>query len=338
MIGVLIIPTGIGCEIGGHAGDANPVAKLLAGCCDKLITHPNVVNASDINEMTENTLYVEGSMLDRFLEGDILLKEQKKQNRILVAVNKPARGDTINAVSAARATIGINASIIELDTPLRMVATMEGGRASGDIKGCEELIEQLWPHRDQFDVVAIHTQIEVPKDIALHYYKNGGVNPWGGVEAKLSRLVSLGLNMPVAHAPMESVTYEDGELFNVCMEPVDPRIAPEAISLCYLHCVLKGLNRAPLIGHGGIRASDVDFMVTPCGCWGAPHKACVKNGIPIIEVMENVPSSRTLVPQNKVTIVENYWEAAGVVMAMKAGISPESVRRPLADTYVKGKK
>jgi len=26
---VLIVPTGIGCEIGGHAGDANPVAKLM---------------------------------------------------------------------------------------------------------------------------------------------------------------------------------------------------------------------------------------------------------------------------------------------------------------------
>lgn len=28
---VLIIPTGVGCEIGGHAGDANPVAKLMGG-------------------------------------------------------------------------------------------------------------------------------------------------------------------------------------------------------------------------------------------------------------------------------------------------------------------
>ncbi len=52
---VLIIPTGIGCEIGGHAGDANPVAKLIGACCDNLILHPNVVNASDVNEMPENS-------------------------------------------------------------------------------------------------------------------------------------------------------------------------------------------------------------------------------------------------------------------------------------------
>ena len=28
---VMIIPTGIGCEIGGHCGDATPPARLLGG-------------------------------------------------------------------------------------------------------------------------------------------------------------------------------------------------------------------------------------------------------------------------------------------------------------------
>ena len=45
---LLIVPTGIGAEIGGHAGDAMPVTQLLAETCDTLVTHPNVVNASDI--------------------------------------------------------------------------------------------------------------------------------------------------------------------------------------------------------------------------------------------------------------------------------------------------
>src|SRR5688572_28073492 len=48
---ILVVPTGIGAEIGGHAGDAGPVAKMLSVLCDNLILHPNVVNASDINEM-----------------------------------------------------------------------------------------------------------------------------------------------------------------------------------------------------------------------------------------------------------------------------------------------
>ena len=45
---VLTVPTGIGAELGGHAGDAGPVAKLLAEVSDRLVLHPNVVNASDL--------------------------------------------------------------------------------------------------------------------------------------------------------------------------------------------------------------------------------------------------------------------------------------------------
>ena len=48
---VLIIPTGIGAEIGGHAGDATAVSRMIAEIVDTLVLHPNVVNASDINEM-----------------------------------------------------------------------------------------------------------------------------------------------------------------------------------------------------------------------------------------------------------------------------------------------
>ena len=33
-------------------------------------------------------------------------------------------------------------------------------------------------------------------------------------------------------------------------------------------------------------------------------------------------------------LVENYWEAAGVMAALKEGIAPESVRRPLVPTTV----
>ena len=71
---VLIIPTGLGAKIGGGCGDALPVAKLVGSMSDKLITHPNVVNGADINEMPNNTLYVEGSQLDRFLNGQLRYK------------------------------------------------------------------------------------------------------------------------------------------------------------------------------------------------------------------------------------------------------------------------
>lgn len=328
---VLIVPTGIGAEIGGHAGDANPVCKLLASVADKLITHPNVVNASDINEMPDNVLYVEGSLLDRFLCGEIHLR-QPLQNKILVVVNHPARNDSINAVSAARATIGIDATILELDTPLRMVAGYQGGIATGDVFGWEELVSQI--EAINYDALAIHTPIEVPRDVALAYYREGGVNPWGGVEAKASKLIASELNKPVAHAPLEDTSPDDAELYGIMYEVVDPRIAPEAISFCYLHCVLKGLNKAPRVSSGGLSVDDIDAMVSPDGCFGPPHRACLKADIPVIVVRENKTICSEQ-PHSRFIYVENYWEAAGVLMCMKAGVVKESVRRPFSFTELK---
>jgi len=102
MLGVMIVPTGIGAEIGGHSGDATSAAHLMAECCDQLILHPNVVNASDFTEQPANSLYVEGSMLDTFLDGGIRLLPVR-QNRILVVCNalEPI-ALTANAVNATR--------------------------------------------------------------------------------------------------------------------------------------------------------------------------------------------------------------------------------------------
>ncbi len=328
MIGVMIVPTGVGAEIGGHAGDANPAAKLLGACCDKLILNPNVVNASDINEMPENALYVEGSILDRFLELRINLMETRSQNKILVATNEPNESTT-SAVNAARVTIGADVSIMYLDTPLEMDATFDGPLATGVVRGWRELVKQV--RSEKFDALAIHTPINVDRDVALDYWRNGGVNPWGGVEAKASRLIATEISMPVAHAPIENVTPDDPEYYNIHYESTDPRLAPEAISRCYLHCVLKGLNRAPRptgsASTRGISAWDVDVMVSPYGCYGRPHAACAAIGIPIIVVKENKVVFDDTVPD--AIEVENYWEAAGIIMAMKAGIDPASVRRPL---------
>jgi hypothetical protein len=340
-LGVMVVPTGLGAEIGGHAGDATPAARLLAEACDQLVVHPNVVNASDINEMTDSMLYVEGSMLDRFLRGEVGL-QRVRSNRILVAVNPPVSPDQVNAVSAARATLGIDAYIVELETPLRMVATMYDSRASGEVYGWEELCDQVAGYA--FDALAILSHIEVDKDVARSYLEEGGTNPWGGVEARLSKLVSQRLGRPMAHAPIDNGTLADFH------EVVDPRMAAELVSVAYTHCVLKGLHRAPRImdrDHitprlpGAIPVSalwrhDVDVLVTP-NCWGAPHVAChMGSPIPMIVVEENEVLASGARPDGGDWIyrVANYHEAAGVILGMRAGISRESVRRPLPATQV----
>ena len=327
MIVVMIIPTGVGAEIGGHAGDANAVAKLLGATCDTLILHPNVVNASDINEMPLNALYVEGSMLDSFLEGSIFLKTVKN-NKILLAVNSPIEIDTINSISAARVTLGINAEILELTTPLQLIASFDKqGVAGGEVIGWKELVKQVMPY--DFDVLAIQTAIEMPKEVGLKYIKEGGVNPWGGVEAICSRIISQELGLPVAHAP-----YENG--INV-KEIVDPRLAAEMVSVSYLYCILKGLQKAPQIGDGTSKGSisnlDVDCMVSPWGCVGRPHYACEEIGIPVIMVRENKTILDDVIPDSFIK-VDNYFEAAGVILANKMGISLESIRRPISKTIV----
>lgn len=322
---VLIIPTGIGAEIGGHAGDGNPVAKLIGAVSERVILHPNVVNASDINEMPPNALYVEGSMLDRFLEGEIGLREVAS-NRVLVVVNSPVRNETINAVSAARVTIGVDASILVLEKPLELIAAKGlEGKAIGCVVGWEALVRQV--RREKFDALAVTGPITIDPTVAENYLLHGGVNPWGGVEAVASKLISTALNKPVAHAPMGN-TLED---FN---EIVDPRMAPELVSVCYLHCVLKGLHRAPRIGVG-LRVNDVSCLVTPVGCVGRPHRACLERGIPIIAVRENKTCLNDPMPESFI-FVENYLEAAGMIVAMGAGIHPLSIRRPLAKTHIKG--
>ena len=323
---VFIVPTGIGCEIGGHAGDANPVVKLFASLSDNLITHPNAVNASDINEMTENCLYVEGSILDRFLRGEIFLKKVFF-NKILLAVNEPLDNSTVNAVNAARATIGADIQIMVLKTPLKMTGFYsKSGKAEGNVIGYLELIEQI--RNFDFDALAIQTDIFVKKETKLNYYRNGGINPWGGVEAIASKLIANKLNKPVAHAPYVNWQIEDRDLkdFN---EIVDSRMAAEMVSVCYLHCILKGLHKAPRIDKYGLSVDDIDLMISPM-CFGEPHKACLEKNIPILYVRENkVLYKNSGIPKNSV-VCENYLEAAGFVATLKAGITYKSIRRPLS--------
>jgi len=324
MNAVMIIPTGIGCEIGGHCGDANAAARLLASCCDTLILHPNVVNASDINEMPENCLYVEGSILDKFLKGRIYL-ERVRSNRVLIAVNK-ADYQSINAVSAARATIGLDAEIVELRVPLILIAQMKDGIATGQVKNWKELVEQVKEH--DFDALGIATPITIDQDTLINYFKHGGVNPVGGVEAVASKLIADALNKPVAHGPVDYSIEGFAEV-------VDPRMAVEIITQNFIHCLLKGLHKAPRINHDkGISVKDVNCMVSPYGCFGAPHQACLDAGIPVIVVREN-KSCLNNPEHKKFVYVENYIEAAGMLMAMRAGVHPSAVRRPLKHTIVK---
>jgi hypothetical protein len=256
---------------------------------------------------------------------------------------------SINSVSAARASFGLKCpEIVVLDPPLGVKALYAGsGRASGRVDGMPALIAALDARKGLFDAVAIASIIEVPSTYHQDYFQSGGdmVNPWGGVEAILTHAVSLLYNVPSAHSPM----LESEEIADEECGIVDPRMAAEAISLGFLQCILKGLQRSPRIvsdrdamrSPGVITASNVSCLVIPEGCLGLPTLAALEQGIPVIAVRENANLMRNdlgslpWAPGQFIT-VENYWEAAGVLCALKAGIAPESVRRPLRPTLVNG--
>ena len=340
---VMLVPTGIGAEIGGHAGDATPAATLLASVCDTLITHPNVLNASDIIQIPTNTLYVEGSLITQLMMGTVGLR-RVRNNRLLVLVqaheDEIFTNAAINSVNAARALYGLKADVVELDSKFRMISEYTpSGAAAGRIEGIEYVYEALDNRLGDFDAIAITSVIELPPELHANYYRLGGevVNPWGGVEAILTHAISSRYGLPSAHAPM----LESKEIAEADFGIVDPRMAAEVISLAYLQCVLRGLQRSPAVipvanatNWSDVRASNISCLVVPDGCIGLPTLAALSNGIPIVVVQGNTNHMRNdlnALPwrPGQIIRVDNYLEAAGVLAALKAGITPESVLRPL---------
>jgi len=355
---VMVVPTGIGAVIGGHAGDAGPASRLLAACADTLITHPNVVNGSDINEMSENTLYVEGSVLTRLMMGTAGLAP-RRSNRVLTIIDNHdaeiIRNNAVNSVNAARGSAGFACERIEVLEPrLRMTTHYtSSGRAAGRVEGLEALCEIIDRNADWAEAVAITTVIDMDADEQEAYFSEPAyqsddaaahereetVNGFGGIEAMLTHCLSSLFDLPAAHAPM----YDTVEIMNSDAGHYEPRKAAEAVSVSFLHSVLKGLSRSPMIvtdpaffGHRGvISAADISCLVIPDGCLGLPTVAALEQGIPVIAVKGNKNAMRndlTALPwrRDQLYRVENYWEAAGVLTALKAGLTPRAVRRPLA--------
>ena len=346
---VLLIPTGIGAELGGHAGDAGPVARLLAQVSDTLLLHPNVVNASDLNEMPPNAWYVEGSVLAGLLMGTVGLS-QARMNRVLVVID--AHPDAffinaaVNAVSGARASYGLSCSeIVCLQSPVRLrSAYSPSGRASGRIENLEELYALLDDRAGQYDAVALSSVVSVPPEYHQRYFDSTGemVNPWGGVEAMLTHALSMMFHVPTAHSPM----FESRDIANNDPGIVDPRMAAEAVSTTFLQCTLKGLQKSPkiitapdaLTAPGVFTASDIACLVIPDGCLGIPTLAALHQGIPVIAVANNNLMTIDLgsLPwrNGQFHRANNYCEAAGILAAMRGGIACDAVRRPLVPTKV----
>lgn len=336
---ILTIPTGIGAQVGGDSGDGNPAAKLLAGCCDNLITHPNVVNGADLNEMTDNTLYVEGSILNRFMMGQIGLNPVRKNKILVIADGGSDVRLTINAASAGRVTLGADIDVLELnDAPIYESFYNENGIACGKVEGLEKLLKIINDNKDKYDSFALHTKIQGGNELMDSYFKDELiVNPWGGIEAMITHSLSNILNVSVAHSPMTSIIDSLGDKLPI----VDPAKAPETLSVTELHCVLKGMYKSPKIvepikGVNGILTnSDIHALVIPDRCIGLQFLAAIEQNIPVIVIKDEknvMKNDLSKFSDKEIYFVNNYFEAAGVLTAIKNGISINSLKRPIYPT------
>jgi len=336
---IFIIPTGIGCEIGGFAGDSLPAAKLLGSASGCLITHPNVMNGGSLSEKHKDIFYVEGYSLDRFVKGEIGLKRVKQQ-KIGIIFDSSIEDEILirhlQVADACVATLGIDVdSYILTKKPLEIViGSNSQGISEGLIKNPDTLIEagEILINKG---ITAIAIVAKFPDNlnlVATNSYREGsGVDPIAGVEAVISHLISKFLKVPCAHAPALSPIELNKNL--------DPRAASEEIGYTFLPSVLIGLSKAPDLieltdTHENItlHPSQIESIVVPGGALGGEGVlAGIEKGLNIISVKnENIMNvDNRYFNYPKIFEVDNYLEAAGLILAMREGINPKSIKRPL---------
>ena len=129
-----MIPTGVGCALGGYAGDGLPAARLLAAASGCLITHPNVMNGAALYWSDRRIQYVEGWALDRFASGELALAPVagRRVGLLLDAGIEPElRQRQIQAAEACRASLGLAIGpVLISDEPLGVGLSLGSSGAS----------------------------------------------------------------------------------------------------------------------------------------------------------------------------------------------------------------
>ena len=333
---LMLVPTGIGCDIGGYAGDALPSARLLASASGCLITHPNVMNGALLYWSDPRIHYVEGYGLDRFAAGAWGLKPVRRQRIGLLldaGIDPELAQRQIQVAEGCRASLGLEIGpVLTTDAPLDVSLERGSSGASWGRLGRPDALLRAGERLKQAGATAIAVVARFPEDPAseeLAAYRAGsGVDALAGAEAVISHLLVRHLQIPCAHAPALAPLPLDPQL--------DPRAAGEELGYTFLSCVLVGLSRAPDLvaaDAGGIQADQLGAVVAPAGALGGEAVlACLERGVPLIAV--DNPSVLQVTPEalelsTGVLRASSYAEAAGMVLALREGISPAALQRPL---------
>lgn len=326
---VLIIPTGVGAAIGGYAGDALPVARAIAQVSDCLITHPNVLNGAQLYWSLDNTYYVEGYGLDRFAAREWGLSPVR-QNKVGLLLDQAIEPELqlrhIQAADATRATLGLNLTdYLVTDAPLEVeLRTADSGASWGTIGNPGSLLrgaQKLIDHGAEAIAVVGRFPDDDHSEELQNYRQGSGVDHLAGAEAVISHLIVRELQIPAAHAPALQPLAADPK--------VAPRAAAEELGYTFLPCVLVGLSYAPQFVTtqspvaNTIWAESVDVAIVPySACGGSAMLSLANSGTQIIAVTNNSTQIQ-VTPEPlgiKVTQVDSYLEALGILVARRAGV------------------
>ncbi|MBE9005481.1 DUF3326 domain-containing protein [Fortiea sp. LEGE XX443] len=335
---ILIVPTGVGAAIGGYAGDAIPVARTLAQVCDRLITHPNVLNGASLYWNIPNAFYVEGYGLDKFAAGCWGLRPVRN-NKIGLLLDQDIEPDLrlrhLQAADAAKATLGLTITdYVITDAPLNVeLRTAQSGVSWGTIGNPDSLLRaaEILIKKSGAEAIAVVARFpdDMDEDAVQNYRQGKGVDPLAGAEAVISHLLVRNLQIPCAHSPalVSAPAYPD----------LSPRSAAEELGYTFLPSVLVGLSRAPQFivekqlftsQQQDIWANQVDAAIVPANaCGSSALLSLSEKQCQIITVEEN--KTQIQVPAQSLGIksikVNSYLEAVGVLVALKAGINPDAL-------------
>ncbi len=275
------IPTGIGAEFGGYAGDAGVIARKFAKHFD-LIVNPNVVNAGSITALTDNMIYLEGYAFDKYLTGELHLKKREitKLGVILdIGIPNDVLNIHLNTIEAYRIVKGYDICVAYTKKPVGIEFSIHGGVSTGCVKNPSALLEAA---RElllmEVDAIAIVCYFPDTED--SDYMQGIGIDPIGGIEGVLSHLISSEFNVPSAHAPAFSS-------LDISFKLENPKLSAETVSATYLPCVLDGLMQSPSYyfkkPSGALRLPN--GLIVPSGALGSYGVlGAIKNNIPIYAV------------------------------------------------------
>ena len=283
----LSIPTGIGADIGGYAGDFGYIARKFSNhfYC---IVNPNAVNGGILSAINNNMAYLEGYLFDDFFKGNISItpKKENETNKIGVIFDSEIPENIlnvhINTINSLKIVQGIETIGVEYTKkPTGVEIVIENNISSGNLKNPNTIIEAAQNLiKKGAEAIAIVCYFNEDSE-DVNYSNANGIDPIGGVEAVISHLITQKFKIPAAHSP----AFSDIDISN---KIENPKVASEMISSTYLPCIMQGLNIAPKIerfNEGQIKNTDVEYLIVPYDALGSPAVlSCVENNIKIITV------------------------------------------------------